>query len=265
MQNEKNSEEDVNVFGDRNVICRCAQVLAFGLVVFLATAMQAQVCRKLVLTGEVNAGQEWRKDIGEGWVFRLVPIVPGVSGYSGWDLVVDRLPPAGFPDALLLATPPYGSLNEREVGTTFGLRAQDAVGWNLRSFHFLTDIAAFREAQGIYMQMVRNGRMAGSQASQQRPDGRAVQRLMELAKRSSPGELRIEDARLTAGIADAATYAESWAINSARTRHESEAPSHGKPTSQGELHWMRFTLTLWLPASWRSPDELHAVRGACAE
>src|SRR5215469_15705482 len=97
----------------------------------LAPALHAQKnCRRLDLAAELESGREWRADIGQGWVFRVVP----VQGHSGWDLVVDRDPPAGYPDALLLATPPYNSLNEREIGATFGLRVQDALGWNPRTF-----------------------------------------------------------------------------------------------------------------------------------
>ena len=89
--------------------------------------------------------------LGQGWTFRVLPIPPLAAGYSGWDLVVDRDPPAGYPDALPLATLPYNSINEREVGTTFGLRAQDAAGWNPRSFRF-TDPAEFRKAQQWFRQ-----------------------------------------------------------------------------------------------------------------
>ena len=117
-------------------------------------------CQKIVLTGEVSAGQEWKAAFGEGWVFRVMPIQAGKAGYSGWDLVVDREQGAGFPDALMLATPPYDSINEREVGTTFGLRAQDAIGWNPRSFRFLTDPAALRESQRLFRRCVaRRARM----------------------------------------------------------------------------------------------------------
>src|ERR1700738_1509554 len=84
-----------------------------------ARAGAASSCRKVVLKGEVNAGQVWKAALGQGWVFRIQPIQPGPAGYSGWDLVVDRDPPVGYPDALLLATPPYDSINEREIGTTF--------------------------------------------------------------------------------------------------------------------------------------------------
>src|SRR5215469_8429130 len=114
-----------------------------------AAVPPARSCQQLELRGEVTAEQEWNAAIGQGWVFRVLPI----AGYSGWDLVVDRDAPAGYPDAVLLATPPYGSINEREIGTTFGLRAQDAVGWNTRSFRFLTDAAQFRQAQQWFRQI----------------------------------------------------------------------------------------------------------------
>lgn len=86
------------------------------------------MCHRLDLQGEVRAAQEWRTAIGQGWVLQLLPIASPHNEYSGWDLVVDQDPPAGYPDALLLATLPYNSINEREIGTTFGLRAQDAIG-----------------------------------------------------------------------------------------------------------------------------------------
>lgn len=235
----------------------CLKWVALGLAMGLAA--QAQMCRKVVLTGQTNAGQEWKQNLGEGWVFRLVPIASGAQGYSGWDLVVDRQQAAGFPDALYLATPPYGSLNEHEVGTTFGLRAQDAIGWNPRSFRFLTDAADLKQAQGIYRQMSRSGQTAAQ------PDQRSIQRLMEMVKRSSAGQFRIEDAGLAPGISDAAPYAQNWAIQSGRMGHKIEPAKSGQSTPQGELHWVRFTLTLWLPASWKVPEELHAGRGACAE
>ena len=134
----------------RKAIARGVAAVVLLLFEGASHAGAAQSCRKVVLDGEASAGQEWKSTIGGGWVFRLVPIVAGKSGYTGWDLVVDRLPGAGFPDALYLATPPYNSINEHEVGTTFGLRAQDAIGWNPRSFHFLTNASEFREAQLIY-------------------------------------------------------------------------------------------------------------------
>ena len=227
-------------------------------------------CQKIELTGEVKAGQEWESAFGQGWVFRVLPIQPGQAGYSGWDLVVDREEPEGFPDALLVATPPYSSINEREIGTTFGLRAQDAIGWNPRSFRFLTDPKAFRESQEHFRALlaVPAGKtQPGTAASP--PDGSAqeqnVRWLMAVGAKSSVGAFRILDARLTPGVADAAPFAQNWALAFPRTAHTSEPAQSGKSTPLGELHWMRFSVTLWLPSGWKAPRELHAVRGACSQ
>jgi len=243
-------------------------VLAFAATRSHAAAAHAPACEKIVLAGEVSAGQEWKAAFGQGWVFRVLPIQPGNAGYSGWDLVVDREQAAGFPDALLLATPPYDSINEREIGTTFGLRAQDAIGWNPRSFHFLSSEPAFREGRLIYRLLrpeIQAQLTPMGPAGQKQAQAQAAGRLMELLKNSSPGKFRILDARLTPGISDAAPFAENWALASTRTPHTLEPAASGKSTPRGELRWMRFSITLWLPASWKAPTELHTQPAACSE
>lgn len=219
------------------------------------------VCEKLELLGEVHAAQEWKAAFGEGWVFRLVPIQPGKAGYSGWDLVVDRESGAGFPDALMLATPPYRSINEREVGTTFGVRAQDAIGWNPRSFHFLTDSSAFTKAQEVFRAMDQASGPSGSAM----PQPQAARKLMQAAEHSSAGQFRILNARLTPGVADVAPFAESWAAQSARTPHDLEPAPANQATAMGTLVGMRFSVTLWLPAGWKTPRGLGVVRGFCSQ
>ena len=232
-----------------------------------ASAATPPVCQKIVLTGEVKAGQEWRAAIGEGWVFRIVPIdsaKPGNGVYNGWDLVVDRERPAGFPDALLVATPPFNSINEREIGTTFGLRAQDAIGWNPRSFRFLTNPAAFAESQKLYQSLgARPGAMEAPVVTTS--EGAAMQRQLKIDESSSAVQFRILDAHLSPGLADAAPFAQAWAIKSARMQHELEPAASGAKAALGELHWMKFSITLWLPGTWAAPKELHAVRTACSE
>jgi len=220
-------------------------------------------CQKVVLAGEVSAGQEWRASFGQGWVFRLVPIQPGKAGYSGWDLVVDREQPTGFPDALLVATPPYNSLNEHEVGTTFGLRAQDAIGWNPRSFRFLTSPDALRESQKLFLILGKQGMRESPAVSKE--VGLAMQRQLKLNQQASAGQFRILDARLTPGLSDAAPYAESWALASPHTPHSFEPAASGKATPLGEMRWIKFSVTLWLPSGWAVPRELHAERAACSE
>jgi hypothetical protein len=217
-------------------------------------------CEKVELRGELSAGQEWKAALGQGWVFRVIPIPPGSAGYSGWDLVVDREAAAGYPDALLLATPPYGSINEREVGTTFGVRAQDAIGWNPRSFHFLTDSATLRKAQDLFRAMHEESAKAGSAAL----DAQTAGKLMQLAEHAAAGQFRILDARLNPGVGDVAPFAQAWAAQSAKTPHELDSAPDNKATPLGNLHWMRFSVTLWLPAGWKTPQVLSAVRGSCS-
>src|SRR6202035_570027 len=147
-----------------NFVRRCAGIVLLGFAAMPGSARAAAPvsCKKVVLAGEVNAGQTWQTALGQEWVFRILPVPPGQAGYSGWDLAVDREPPAGYPDALLLATLPYNSINEREIGTTYGLRAQDAIGWNPRSFHFMIDAAAFREGRQVYLELAKSGALSGS-------------------------------------------------------------------------------------------------------
>ena len=246
--------------GDRQRRSRCACLAFLAVGLCHAAPPPKPLCQRVALEGQVSAGQEWRSAIGQGWVFRVLPIAASQGGYSGWDLVVDREPPAGFPDALLLATLPYNSINQREIGTTYGLRAQDAIGWNPRSFRFLTDPKDFREAQSIYQFL-----FLWPKGSTAERASAAKARLLVLEKRASSGELRIVDARIEAGTADPVPYAQSWALAGERMPHEVEPVSPGQATAQGKLLGMRFSLTLWLPARWRLPAGLPSARAGCPE
>jgi hypothetical protein len=236
----------------------------------------ARVCRKIVLRGEVAEKQQWRAAIGEGWAFRLVPIagVPDRTslaaghGYSGWDLVIDREQGGAYPDALLLATPPYGSVNEREVGTTYGLRAQDAIAWTPRKFRFLTAVAQWQRARKLYaavMPGTENGAGKDNQAS-------AAASNALLAMTGAPsvgrGEFSVLDARLVAGAADPPAYARQWTARLASVPHsiEQRADQAGDTAPPlGELRWIRFATTLVLPPGWKLPPGMAAEQANCAE
>ena len=240
----------------RGAVWLLAEVLAIALVSSRAACAPVKTCLRAEFQGEVRAGQEWNAVLGQGWVFRIVPI----AGYSGWDLVVDRDPPAGYPDALMLATLPYDSINEREIGTTFGLRAQDAIGWNPRSFRFFTGTAQFREAQQRFRQL------AAGKASTPAPDNSvAMRRLLQLRESASTGEMRILDARLVPGTRDPKPFAQGWALAFSRTPHEIDPLPPGQAGTDGSLVWMRFALTLWLPDGWKSSPRIHPVRAPCPE
>ncbi len=222
------------------------------------------------MQGQVDAGKEWRQAIGRGWVFRIIPIKPGEKGYSGWDLVVDRAEGAGFPDALLVATPPYDAINQREVGTTFGLRAQDAIGWNPRVFQFLTNSSDLRKAQKLYFALHnsqaairRNANSAQPKSDEDANDAAetASRSLMELAERSANGEFRILSARLTPGTANALPYAQNWALQERYTPH-TIAPTTS-PTPSGKLDSIKFEIVLWLPLNWKAPRSVKSEPAPC--
>ena len=222
----------------------------------------AHTCQRVGFQGEVSAGKEWRAELGEGWMFRVLPIAP--AEYSGWDLVVDRDPPAGYPDALLLATLPYDSINQREIATTFGLRAQDAIGWNPRTFRFLSDPAEFRQAQQWFRQLAAQG--AAPDRGSSNPTSPSIpEHLLQLQSHASSGQFRIIDAHIVSGIADPQPFAQNWALAASRVQHEIEPSAPGQSSSRGKLVWMRFELTLWLPSRWNAPPALHPVRGPCGE
>jgi hypothetical protein len=251
-------------------------VLAFA-VSALAAPPRPSACTRVELTGKVNAGQEWKASLGEGWIFRVVPIAPGTAGYTGWDLVVDRDPPAGFPDALLLATPPYNSINEREIGTTYGLRAQDAIGWNPRSFRFLINPADFLQGQKLFLALssqlqtpsgkapAAGSKPPGTPSNEDPALARLTRQLMDLQSRAAAGEFHILDAGLAPGIADPEPFAQNWALRAARMQTTLVPPTGSKPTPRGELDWMHFTITLWLPAGWKPPHDLSATPAPCAQ
>jgi hypothetical protein len=235
----------------------------------LAAAPQGQ-CRRLVIEGQVEAGHAWSQSFGQGWVFKLLPIKPGDQGYSGWDLAVDRSGGAGFPDALLLATPPYESINQREVGTTYGIRAQDAIGWNPRSFHFITNPSAFREAQKLYFNLrgksdpKRNDpkpKLEVDEAKRSEELKAVSKNLMDISTHASAGQFRILDARLTPGTANALPYAQNWALQQRNTPHTIAATT--SPTPFGKLEAIRFEITLWLPAEWKAPKTLQSAPAPC--
>ena len=230
---------------------RCMLLLLFA-TLSLKGDLHAQTCAKLVLEGEVTAGHEWKSALGQGWVFRIVPVPPLQAGYSGWDLVVDRANPAGFPDAVYLATPPFGSINEREVATTFGLRAQDAIGWNPRSFRFLIDPRSFHDALQAYPAAASG-------------DTKAMSRLLELQKNDASGELRILDARLIPGTADPAPFAQQWAMAASHIPHQIESSASRNGTPRGELRSIHFRMTLWLPAKWSFPPDAHRTLSTCGQ
>jgi len=231
-------------------------------------------CRIVRLTGDVSEGHEWSAAIGEGWLFRMVPIPPRSNSkdghaYSGWDLVVDREKGGGYPDALLLGTPPYGSLNEREIGTTFGMRAQDAIAWEPRRFHFLTNLRDWTRARELFPAVI-EGSGSDVAPSNSPTRNKAAYELLQIvgknsgSGRTASGEFSVLDARLKSGVSDPPAYALQWAAHLGQVPHKLEQ-ADAVPGPMGELLWLRFGVTLWLPGSWKAPPRLASKSASCAQ
>lgn len=251
---------------DRICPLRMAAIIAGFFVGVSAGPVHAATCKKVSFNGQVAEGKTWATSFGEGWVVKLLPVAPAASGYSGWDIAVDREGGTGYPDSLLLATPPYGSLNEREIGTTFGLRAQDAIGWNPRSFRFLINPVAFTEAQQVYRELLRNGALTRASQGTMSSDGKdqqALGRLLSMQEDAATGQLQILDARIVPGTGDPESYARNWSIASGRTPHETDTAPAGRATPRGRLEWIRFTISLTLPGNWSLPPDSRSVNISC--
>src|SRR5580698_3517284 len=122
--------------------------LAAGWVMFLGlvSGADAATCRRAVLEGEVRAGDEYVRPMGNGLEVMLEPLA------SGWIL---RVLPVSGPrpahDYAELATPPYESVSPLLIGTDFSFRAQDAVAWNPRQFRFAVDGQEFQQMLAAYV------------------------------------------------------------------------------------------------------------------
>jgi len=247
-------------------------VWLFGGVVFLcltscpAPGQDGLNCRQVTLAGEVSAGKGWHAAIGEGWIFGLVPIESGAKAgeghYTGWDLVMDRepgkAPAAGYPDALLLATPPYGSLNEREIGTTYGLRAQDAIAWGPRRFHFFSSGKDLVRGRELFTQLMTGNAKVQSAAAD------ALLRMVSDPARTGAGEFAVVDAKLVPGSADPPAFARQWAARLPMVPH-TNLQAEGGGTARGELRWIKFSVALWLPLGFHLTPGMHSESVKCAK
>jgi hypothetical protein len=209
---------------------------------------KASMCAREVIEGEVRAGQEYVKAIGNGLEVMLEPLP------SGWIL---RVLPVGVPrpahDYAELATPPYRSVSPLLISTDFSFRAQDAVAWNPRRFRFVADGRTFAQMAKVYGEYVRTPVL--SAAAQ---DG-----LAQLVSRTQEGTVQILDAHLVPGTADQARTAAMVASHFSTTAHSMEQPADGRGSALGRLTWLRFRITLEPPEGFKMDRGVSAERYPC--
>jgi hypothetical protein len=218
------------------------------MVAYAARAFAAgTACQSASFEGEVVAGQSYTQMLGGGMLFDLEAVK------AGW--IVRVLPATGLQpgmrpeqDAAELATPPYHSVTPLALTTDFSFRAQDAVAWNPRRFQFAADMASFKKLQSAYAAYMAKPDDAG-----------AGERLAELAAASPAGELQILDARLVPGAANQGQMAATVAEHFSQTPHTVEQGS----SPLGAITWLKFRVTVHLPAGFVAAKGLKADRKSC--
>ena len=196
--------------------CRFApsqSLAALALSALLPSALnaQARACASLHFEGEVAAGNNFSRNIdashafllestAAGWIIRVLPLGP---------LARTRAPH----DFAELATPPYRSPNPLVISTDFAFRAQDAIAWNPREFHYF----ATQEQMSIATRA-----FDATMREPNRPSAGAA--LFPLLGQACEASLQILDARIAGGTADqtaaAATVASHFFANGAHAGAE---------------------------------------------
>jgi hypothetical protein len=195
------------------------RIVNLGLIlVALSGVSTARQDHLVTFVGEATEGQTFRKSIGSGLDFVLMPDSMG-GGITGWTIEVS---PQGTPsdpeckDFLWVVTPPYHFQNARYIDTSYGTTAQKAVTvGSQREFNFVLNCADYEtERKRVELVIYPNG---------------ASEREMEEAQAklgSSPlgkGSLWIVDSRIT--------------------------PGHDGGTGQelGAIHWIKFKVEIKFP------------------
>lgn len=188
------------------------------------------VCRVAVLDGEVQAGEAFRRQFAPGREFLLEPLK------SGWIARVVELrggrEQRNAHDWAEVATPPYRSVSPLLVSTDWAFRAQDAAGWNPRTFRYARDARTFAELAQLEDRVLAH-------------DGRADAEAARLVMEQPQGELELLDVALVPGTRDQSRMAAGVAQHFAGTPHE--VVQGEQPTALGRLVRLRFRVRLDLP------------------
>ena len=224
-------------------------LMAMGQGGWAAPVGKTAMCRRAVVEGEVQAGQEFVRAIGNGLEVMLEPLA------SGWIL---RVLPVGGPraehDYAELASPPYRSVSPLQISTDFSFRAQDVVAWNPRHFRFAADKTMFAELSAAYTEY----------RSTPVPSASAMNKLTKLVSRAPEGTVQLLDAHLVPGTGDQGKMAAAVASHFDTTAHSLERPADGKATPLGKVTWIRFRISLELPEGFRADRGIAVERYGCS-
>jgi len=112
-----------------------ALALGVGLVSSVIASIPAAVCvaaesvNRVVIEGMVKRGEEFARDVGSGFTFRL-------SGREVWAIVVTHSA-SGDNDLVYPVNPPYRFSNRLYIGPGYGESARESVGNTPRELAFI--------------------------------------------------------------------------------------------------------------------------------
>ncbi len=134
------------------------------------------------------------------------------------------------------------------ITTDYSFRAQDAIAWNPRRFQFAADMPSFQKLES---------RLHGVHGEPN--DAAAQERVAEMAAAAPTAELQILDSRLVPGTANQAQMAAAVASHIEQTPHTVEQGS----SPLGAVTWIKFRVTLHLPAGFVAAHGLKADKTGC--
>ncbi len=201
------------------------------------------------MEGELNAGKPYSQLLGGGLKLSFQPLP------SGWILrVLPASGPIGEHDYAELATPPYQSVTPLAISTDFAFRAQDAIGWNPRRFHFATSAASFKRLEQAYLKF---------EAAGANPSGDVQAELSRQIAQTPEATFTILDSRLVGGTADQWQQAAVVASHFNSTAHTLVQEPDGSTSPLGRIVWLRFRLDLNLPPGFPANQALHLQSVPC--
>jgi len=212
------------------------------------SAFAGGLCQTASFEGEVQPGLSFLQPLGNGMVFDLEAVRAGWIVRVLPEAVVSGKTPRPAHDAAELATPPYNSVTPLALTTDYSFRAQDVIAWNPRRFQFAADMASFRKLESVYTAYMANPN-----------DAAAGERLAEMASALPTAELLVLDSRLVPGTANQAQMAAAVASHIGQTPHTVEQGS----SPLGAVTWIKFRVTLHLPAGYAAAPGLKADKKGC--
>lgn len=186
-------------------------------------------CLRLSFAGELSAGQTFQRKFGGSLLFRLNPR----PAHFGWTIEVLPEPQNGTVEReyIWVVTPPDRFYNPRDIDTSYGTTAHEAVTYSPRDFNFVLNEQQFKRA-GDLVDLAIMSRPQSDQRTREELDkesedaGRSLRDLPV-----SKGRLTILDSRVTAPAGDNGVGSIDWL----KFAVELDVPCGFKPASGSDL------------------------------